>query len=287
MPVTDGISSVRTVTGFAKRNSTVTVECAGMCTAPRPSFHAAQSPATEPATESGRSGADQSPSGAEKATTATSRQSRHGSDVSAPCGKRTFTRRPPSTSVRLADKWRIAFSGLIHGPPAIAHPGHTCIVNFSPSLRHSLPKCPTRPSHSGLRHFTCLGTPGHAPCTLFPLKSFTPEIPAAFTASRSAVMPSAEMLPPKKKKYVSGRFDVGGTANSVSGTPLANADAKNNTGKESNNTAGFTFISELLHENQCAHYTKIREGRALSRPWHVRQTDSDDTPDYRSPDATL
>ena len=44
-----------------------------------------------------------------------------------------------------------------------------------------------------------------------------PAIPADFTASKSAVIPSAATFPPKKKKYVSGRFTLSGVRNAVSG----------------------------------------------------------------------
>ena len=64
---------------------------------------------------------------------------------------------------------------------------------------------------------------------LAPLKSFMPEIPASFTASRSDVIPGAATFPPKKKKYVSGRLDPSGDTNAVSGTPSANTTVADRT----------------------------------------------------------
>ena len=46
-----------------------------------------------------------------------------------------------------------------------------------------------------------------------------PAMPADFTASKSAVIPGAATFPPKKKKYVSGRFASTGERNAASGAP--------------------------------------------------------------------
>ena len=63
--------------------------------------------------------------------------------------------------VRLQIRWRIALSGVIHGPPDIAQPGQFCIVNRRPSRCVSSATCAIMSSHAGLRHWIWGSTPGH------------------------------------------------------------------------------------------------------------------------------
>ena len=64
-------------------------------------------------------------------------------------------------SVRERHKFRMAFSGRIHGPPLIDQPGQFCILNERPSRRHSAAAWATIASQSTLRQGIGFVTPGH------------------------------------------------------------------------------------------------------------------------------
>ena len=96
-------------------------------------------------------------------------------------GSFTSTRFPPSTSIRFQMRWRMAFSGLIHGPPLIAQPGQLCIEHERPSLWHSSATKRINPSHDSLRHLICGETPDHG-LPHCPWKRRIPAMPAPLIA---------------------------------------------------------------------------------------------------------
>ena len=69
----------------------------------------------------------------------------------------------PAMSVLLHTSSRMAFSGVIHGPPAMAHPGQVCTVSLNPSSFALLPIKDTISSHSGVSALICWLVAGHCP----------------------------------------------------------------------------------------------------------------------------
>ena len=81
-------------------------------------------------------------------------------------------------------------SGFTHGPPLPVQPGPAFSVICKPSRSASATACLNSARHSGLMNFT--GPRGMPTSTSIMI---TPPMPARFSASKSAVMPSRVRLP--------------------------------------------------------------------------------------------